>query len=437
MDQFGFSTNSQESKRLLIVDISEILPYQNSSPVLLKKGVVAFLNSPFNHWIFVADKKGSFHQFGILPKALPGDVFNIEADGFVAEDIQLGWGLGSYQFNRYKTKPQEDLAKFFVKNLEIKNVLTAIYTVRDLVNTPANDMGPFEFAQYAKDLFTGVSGVNVQVHETGKEWPSVFAVGSGSNRDSYVLEIDWSPKDPKFSLGIAGKGICFDTGGYNLKTDTGMILMKKDMAGAAQALALTKWICDENLPIKLKTIIPLAENSVSGKAYRPSDVIYTKKGVTVEVGNTDAEGRIVLCDALHALSQSNPELIIDFATLTGAARVALGTDLPAVFSNNNETARDLVAVSDKIHDPLWHMPLYHPYRETLSSKIADMNNIGNSSYAGAITAALFLNDFVSPDIPWIHIDFMGWNLTSRPARPEGGESMGMRSVFEFLKGKTI
>ncbi len=437
MDQFGFSTNSQGTQHLLIIDISEVLSYQGSSPILLEKGVVSFLKAPFNHWIFVADQKESFHQFGALPKKLPSGVFKIEANGFNPEDIQLGWGLGSYQFGRYKTKPKEKLVFLFVENLEVKNVLSAIYTTRDLINTPPNDMGPFEFAQYAKNLFKDSPEIKVQIHDTEKDWPSVFAVGSGSDRKPYVLEIDWSPENSKFSLGIAGKGICFDTGGYNLKTGTGMNLMKKDMAGGAQALALTKWICDAKLPIKLKTIIPLAENSISGRAYRPSDIIRTKKGITVEVGDTDAEGRIVLCDALHALSEIAPDLIIDFATLTGAARVALGTELPAVFSNHDQTARDLVALSHDIHDPLWHMPLYHPYRESLSSKIADINNIGSTSYGGAITAALFLNDFVPTHIPWVHIDFMGWNLTSKPARPEGGESMGMRSVFEFLKRKTI
>jgi leucyl aminopeptidase len=429
MDSFGFSTEAAESELLLIKDVSQIDLFQQSSSIELKKGTVSFLGEPFHHWIFIADQKDSFFQFGGLPKALPSGVFKIQAQDFDIQDIYLGWGLGYYQFTQYKTLPRVSFAKILVETpCLVKDQLLAIYRTRDLINTPPNDMGPYEFKEYAKSLFP-----TLKVHETHQDWPTVFAVGKGSDRPSYVLEIDWCHEDPKFSLGLAGKGICFDTGGYNLKTGNGMNLMKKDMAGAAQALSLTKWIIDANLPIKLKTIIPLAENSVSGKAYRPSDVIKTKKGTTVEVGDTDAEGRLVLCDALYALSLENPDLIVDFATLTGAARVALGPDLPAVFSNDDGIAKDLVSISNDIHDRLWHMPLFRGYRDSISSKIADLNNVSSMSYGGAITAALFLNEFVPASIPWVHIDFMGWNLTSKPGCPEGGESMGMRSVFEFLK----
>lgn len=443
MNLFGFSTDNKETKPLVIKDIAQIGAYKKVSPILLKKGSVVFLPAPFDYWLFVASEKESFHQFGALPKSLPPGTFRLQEidSGINLQDVYLGWGLGHYQFNKYITSPKSEYPCLFTKDQvilkSVKDILSAIYLTRDLINTPPNDMGPFDFKDQATELLKNTNA-SLTIHEVLPEtWPAVFAVGMGSNRSALVLEIDWNPQniDPKFYLGLAGKGICFDTGGYNLKPGRSMDLMKKDMAGGAQALALTKLIIDANLPIRVKTIIPLAENSISGKAFRPSDVIRTKKGITVEVGDTDAEGRLVLSDALHELCQSKPDLIIDFATLTGAARVALGPDLPAVFSNHDNIARELVAISHSINDSLWHMPLWSPYKEMLSSKVADMNNVASSSYAGAIIAALFLNEFISKEIPWIHIDFMGWNTNSKPARPEGGEAIGLRATFEFIKKK--
>lgn len=436
MHQFGFCTDKKNAIPLVIDDTHSVEKYKSATNSLLKKGSLVFLDAPFDHWLFIADPEKSYHQFGILPKLLPSDVFYIEKlnDQFNPHDVFLGWALGGYVFDTYKTLKNKNRPLLFLDDEKSIFDIAAVYLTRDLINTPPNDMGPEEFAQCAKDLLKNTNAV-LRVHAAdSKTWPSVYHVGKGSVRVPLVLEIDWSSKNPTLSVGLAGKGICFDTGGYNLKTGTSMNLMKKDMGGAAQALALTKWIIDENLPIKLKTIIPLAENSISGSAYRPSDVIKSKKGITVEVGDTDAEGRIVLCDALYTLSQENPDIIIDFATLTGAARIALG-EIPALFSNNQNLANDLLGIANKIHDPLWQLPLWEPYKESIKGKVADISNIGASPYAGAITAALFLNEFIPENTPWVHIDFMAWNLQNSPARPEGGEAMGLRSVFEYLKQK--
>ena len=438
MEKFGFKNTTENPTSLIIGTLEDISRYERFSNYPLKKSNVTFLSSPHNSWIFIADEHESFHQFGSLPNLLPEGVYSIEnlSPKFSIENVCRGWGFGFYNFTRYKSnaRSQKSFLKADINLRAISNELSAVYVTRDLINTPPNDMGPEEFLSFAKSHMKD-SGAKVSFENVEKNWPSVYAVGKGSKRQPLVLEIHYTPKDPKFSIGIAGKGICFDTGGYNLKTGSGMDLMKKDMAGAAQALALTKWIIDENLPVQIHTIMPLAENSVSGEAFRPSDVIQTKKGLTVEIGNTDAEGRIVLCDALHALSVEKPDYIFDFATLTGAARVALGPDLPALFSNSEDLAHDLIKLSHEIHDPLWHMPLWSPYKSMIQSKVADLNNATASSHAGAITAALYLQEFVDKSIPWVHIDFIGWNMSSKPGKPEGGEALGLKTIFEYVKQK--
>jgi len=232
-----------------------------------------------------------------------------------------------------------------------------------------------------------------------------------------------------------GKGVCFDTGGLDLKSARGMQFMKKDMGGAAHALALASLVMEHRLPVRLKLLIPAVENAVSGNAYRPGDVIKTRKGLSVEIGNTDAEGRVVLSDALAYACEALPDLVIDFATLTGAARIALGADLPPLFSNSPEVARDIQKAGDEVEDPLWTLPLYKPYRKQIESSVADLNNAGKSSYGGCITAALFLEHFVEPEIPWVHIDTFAWNQSNRPGRPEGGEALGLRAVFHYLKSR--
>ena len=265
-----------------------------------------------------------------------------------------------------------------------------------------------------------------------ENFPAIYAVGRASHREPRLLKMEWGQADHP-QLVLCGKGVCFDTGGLDLKPAAGMRLMKKDMGGAAHVLALARLIIQAQLPVSLMVLVPAVENAVSANAYRPGDVIATRKGLSVEIGNTDAEGRVVLADALAYACEQEPELVIDFATLTGAARVALGTDLPPVFSNNLSIANDIVEAGEHEEDPLWLMPLYQPYRELLKSNIADLNNMGKTSYGGCITAALFLEYFVTGQTDWVHIDTFAWNLAARPGRPEGGEALGLRAVFRYLQ----
>ena len=311
----------------------------------------------------------------------------------------------------------------------------AQYLVRDLVNTPTEHLGPAELADAVVSVADRHDAECRMV--TGDElltrdFPAIHAVGRASDRDPRLIELSWGDEDaPRVAL--VGKGVCFDTGGLDLKTATGMALMKKDMGGAAHALALADLLMKAQLPIRLSLLIPAVENSVSGNAYRPGDVIGTRKGLSVEIGNTDAEGRVILADALSYACEQSPELVIDFATLTGAARIALGADLPPLFSNQDAVAAAIQGAGDVVEDPLWTMPLYQPYKKLIESPLADLNNSGKSSFGGCITAALFLEHFVEPEIPWVHIDTFAWNQTDRPGRPQGGEALGLRAVFHYLR----
>ncbi len=307
--------------------------------------------------------------------------------------------------------------------------------VRDLVNTPTEHMGPSELADAVMleaDRF-GAEVVCVAGDELLTEnFPAIHAVGRASHRKPRLLELNWGNEDAPV-LALVGKGVCFDTGGLDLKPAAGMLLMKKDMGGAAHALALARLVMENNLPVRLKLLIPAVENAVAGNAYRPGDVIPSRKGLSIEIGNTDAEGRVVLSDALAYACESLPDLVIDFATLTGAARIALGADLPPLFSNRDEVAEGIQQAGDESEDPLWTMPLYQPYRKLIESPIADINNAGKSSFGGCITAALFLEHFVDPAISWVHIDTFAWNQSDRPGRPQGGEALGLRAVFRYLQ----
>jgi leucyl aminopeptidase len=265
-----------------------------------------------------------------------------------------------------------------------------------------------------------------------KKFPAIHAVGRASDREPRLVKLEWGDAHHPL-LALCGKGVCFDTGGLNLKPATGMALMKKDMGGAAHVLALARLIMQAQLPVRLLVLVPAVENSVSGNAYRPGDVIATRKGLSVEIGNTDAEGRVVLADALAYACEHEPDLVIDFATLTGAARTAMGTDLPPVFSSDIAIANQIVAAGDLEEDPLWAFPLYQPYKELLKSQIADLNNMAKTPFGGCITAALFLQHFVNAQTDWVHIDTFGWNQTARPGRPIGGEALGLRAVFHYLK----
>lgn len=374
---------------------------------------------------------------GALPFHLPADNYRLDGDVLPLHDAALGWALGSYRFTRYR-KPHAGPARLLVSRQVLDDItptVEAITRVRDLINTPAHDLGPAE-------VCAAVREVAAQYGAKCREWsgdgllkagfPTVHAVGRASVRAPRVIEMRWgNPEHPV--LALVGKGVCFDTGGLDLKSHDGMRWMKKDMGGAAHALSLAQLVMASNLPVQLLLVIPTVDNEVSGNAMRPGDVIRTRAGITVEVDNTDAEGRLILCDALALAVESKPDLLIDFATLTGAARVALGPDLPALFASRNDIAADLFAAADAQHDPLWRLPLWQPYRLMLASSIADTCNTGASRHAGAVTAALYLQNFVPASVPWLHLDVYAWNDAERPGRPRGGEAQSLRAFHAFLR----
>jgi leucyl aminopeptidase len=350
----------------------------------------------------------------------------------------LGWALGGYHFGRYRKTKGPRAVLVWPKDADrpaVERAAAATTIARDLINTPAADMGPAELAAAARQLARRHGAkIKVIVGEDllRRRYPAIHAVGRASSRAPRLIDLTWGrAKAPLVTL--VGKGVCFDSGGLDLKSASGMKLMKKDMGGAANVLGLAHMIMAAKLKLRLRVLIPAVENSVSGNAMRPLDVISTRQGLTVEIGNTDAEGRVILADALSEASTDKPQLLIDFATLTGAARVALGTDLPAFFCNNEQTAADLVRFGGAVSDPLWRLPLWAPYRSLIESSVADINNAPAGGYGGAITAALFLAEFVDPAIAWVHVDLMAWNLKSSPGRPEGGEAQGMRAMFELIQ----
>lgn len=348
----------------------------------------------------------------------------------------LAFVLGAYRFGRYRAVKQEQPRLAVPAGVNAKEVLRiaeGMFLARDLVNTPANDLGPVELEAairaLAKKHSAKVSSV-VGKDLLKKNFPLVYAVGQGSERAPRLVEFIWGkPSHPKVTL--VGKGVCFDTGGLDIKPDAAMLLMKKDMGGAAASLALAHMIMDAKLKVRLRVIIPAVENSISGIAFRPGDVFKSRKGITVEIGNTDAEGRLVLADALTLADEEKPDLVIDFATLTGAARVALGPDIPPAFTHDETLWNALAKHAARQSDPLWRMPLWQPYMEMLNSKVADTNNVGGG-HAGAITAALFLSKFVSEAKSWLHLDIFGWNPKERPGRPEGGEAYSVRALYALL-----
>ena len=359
----------------------------------------------------------------------------------------LGWLMGHHRFDAYRSKKEEQergprvlLTSEAAKIDSALRLAQATALVRDLVNTPAADLGPAQLEQVARDAANEL-GAQIRVtigDELTSGYPLIAAVGAGATQERAprLIEIEWGkPEDPR--VAIVGKGVCFDTGGLDLKPASGMRIMKKDMGGAAHALALARLVIAERLPIRLHMLIAAVENSVSGAAYRPGDVIKSRKGLFVEVDNTDAEGRLVLADALARASELRPELIVDFATLTGAARIALGPDLPALFANDDDLAAAIEVGAREVDDPLWRMPLWDPYDENLKSSIADLSNMANNPMAGCIYAALFLRRFVGENIPWAHLDTWAWRDPGRPGRPKGGDALGLRATFETLQRRYL
>ncbi len=357
------------------------------------------------------------------------------------ETVALGWALGSYRFARYRQDKGPDFpGMVWPKPCDrgrVERLAEAIFLVRDLINTPANGLGPAELADAVETVakrngagFDQIIGDDL----LARGFPAIHAVGHSSPRAPRLLDVTWGDPDAPL-ITLVGKGVCFDTGGLDIKPAAAMKLMKKDMGGAAHALGLASAIMDAQMPVRLRLLIPAVENSVSGDALRPHDIISTRKGLSVEIGNTDAEGRLILADALTEAISQKPQLVIDFATLTGAARVALGPSLPALFCNQNDLAEDLLRHGEATRDPLWRLPLFGAYRKLIDGKIADLNNCPDAPFAGAITAALFLEAFVEPDTAWAHIDMMAWNTEAAPGRPEGGEAMGLRAVYAMIESR--
>ena len=377
------------------------------------------------------DGKANLSTLGHLPMMLP------EGDYAVVDELSgiqvLGWALGAYQFDRYKTPPRSPARLVTEAGDVVPHAADAIALSRDLINTPAADMNPSHLSaeiEAMAETFGAELDLTIGDELLDLGAGAIHAVGRASEDPPRLADLTWGdPSHPKVTL--VGKGVTFDSGGLDIKPAAGMRLMKKDMGGAATAIGLAYLIMATRLPVRLRMLIPMAENAIAGNAFRPGDVLSTYKGLTVEIDNTDAEGRLLLCDALAMASEDKPELIIDFATLTGAARVAVGTEVAAMFSTSDEVAQALQSHGESADDPVWRLPIHDGYNYMIESKVADVVNSASGGFAGSITASLFLKRFVS-DADWVHFDIMAFNVRPRPGRPEGGEPMALRSVYHYL-----
>ncbi|OAF12258.1 leucyl aminopeptidase [Bradyrhizobium centrolobii] len=374
---------------------------------------------------------------GALPGLLPPGTYRFANAPHDARLAALAFALGSYRFARYRKADRPDVRLTpppGIDAAEIDRIAEAAMLARDLINTPANDMGPEELAASAQALaaeFGASFACTIGEDLKAQNFPLIHAVGMASDRAPRLIDISWGdPAHPKVTL--VGKGVCFDTGGLDLKPSSGMLIMKKDMGGAANVLALARMVMDAKLKVRLRVLIPAVENAVSGNAFRPLDIFPSRKGITVEIGNTDAEGRLVLADALALADEEKPDLLIDLGTLTGAARVALGPDLPPFYTNDEALAADVARCAVKENDPLWRMPLWPAYDAWLDSKAATITNAPSGTFAGSITCALFLQRFVEQAKSWLHVDIYGWTPSAKPARPEGGECQAARALYTLL-----
>jgi leucyl aminopeptidase len=371
---------------------------------------------------------------------LPAGPWRIETalPAVAATAAALGWAYGSYRFDRYRSKPKPaSVATLVPPQLAdmtyVRRMSAALAMARDLINLPASDLGPDRLADEAVALARASGGEARIVRDDAlrEGFPAIHAVGQASASAPRLIDFSWGDAAaPRVTL--VGKGVCFDSGGLDIKPAAGMLLMKKDMGGAACTLALARMVMESALPVRLRVLIPAVENAIAGNAYRPGDVLRTRKGITVEVGNTDAEGRLVLADALALADADQPDLLIDLATLTGAARVALGPELPAVFGNREDTLAALLRHGRRLADPLWPMPLWDGYDDEIASKIADVNNVSGSTFAGSIIGGLFLRRFVTAGADWLHVDLFGWNPKDRPGRPVGAEPQAVRALYALL-----
>ena len=378
--------------------------------------------------------------FAGLPTSLPEGVYSIDAelDEAQATAAALGWSLGSYAFTKYKAPKRAPAVLVWPQHADqpdVDRVSKGVFLARDLINTPTEDMGPDQLidagAAVAKD-----AGASVRILRGDEllehNYPTIHAVGRASTRAPGLLDFTWGDDSaPKVTL--VGKGVCFDTGGLNIKPREAMLQMKKDMGGAAVVLGLAQALMAAGTPVRLRVLIPAVENSIAGNAYRPLDIIRTRAGKTVEIGNTDAEGRLILCDALAEADSENPQLLIDCATLTGAARIALGPEVQAFFCDDDGVASTLQHAGARVGDPLWRLPIWRPYRKLIDGKCADLNNVAPTPFAGSVIAALYLAEFVSAAVAWVHVDLMASNTSTRPGRPEGGEATGLRALYHYIR----
>ena len=452
-DQMILTDNGQAATPIHVVDKASFDSWLAAQPEAVRVATKAqkFVGGPNDVAILPGEKSGDWAVVAGVADAAKLGVWHlarastnlhegtyrlVNAD---AGDAMLGWMLGQYSYDEYLSEPKVTGARVLLvkepgRIQATAHVAAATALVRDLVNRPAGDCGPNMLESEAKRIARAhkaeVTITSGEALETG--YPLIHAVGKAATREHAprLIELEWGDlRHPR--IAIVGKGITFDSGGLDIKPATGMRIMKKDMGGAAHALALAELIMAAHLPVRLHMLIAAAENAISGNAFRPGDIIKSRKGITVEIDNTDAEGRLVLADALAKAVEDKAELIVDFATLTGAARTALGPDLPAMFSNDDEVAEAILAAAKSATDPVWRMPLWAPYADMLDSDIADTANSGGA-FAGAVTAALFLQKFVTDDIPWVHLDTYAWRPTSKPGRPKGGEALGLRAVFRYL-----
>jgi len=391
--------------------------------------------------LFGVKDPDDFWAFGALANQLPEGIYQLDADFFKTPEDQfrasLAWGLGAYRFSKY-IESSECEAKLLLDTSDsadhIENWVETICECRDWINTPAEDMTPVTLADIVKQLGKNYSA---KVKMTAGDallkanYHAIHRVGRASMHEPRLIDLRWGDRDaPKVAL--VGKGVCFDSGGLDIKPSVGMRIMKKDMGGAAHAIALARMIMQHKLPLQLRLLIPAVENAVGSRSYRPGDVIQTRAGISVEVEDTDAEGRLILCDALAEAVTEKPDYLIDFSTLTGSARIALGPDIPAFLSNNDALATQIMQASERERDLMWRLPMHQAYESYLKSEVADIASAGAGG-AGAITAALFLKRFVPDDVPWVHFDMSAWNYEARPGRPKGAEVMALRAVYHFLK----
>ena len=377
---------------------------------------------------------------GLAAAALVPGSYRLEGDYGDPTRAALAFALGAYRFVRYASRPEAPVLELpeGADGAEVARLAEAATIARNLINTPANDLGPEHFEAWVRH-FARARKMDVSVIAgdalIDENFPMIHAVGRASAEPPRLIDITWGQAGhPKLTL--VGKGVTFDTGGLNIKSASGMALMKKDMGGAANVLGLAHAIIDARLKVRLRVLLPIVENAISGASFRPGDVLQSRKGLTVEIGNTDAEGRLILADALALADEENPDLIIDMATLTGAARIALGPELPPLYARNEELGRKIVAAGLAEDDPVWPMPLWKGYEKMLASKIADVNHITSAPMAGSVTAALFLQKFIDPGTDWVHLDIFGWAPEARPGRPFGGTDQGIRSLYAVLRRNT-